>query len=97
MDCKSSNNLQERLKCTTEAPPSKPTMSNKIEVQEVTLDMHKELHNSTIMWSLGGMAGLLLLAIFCFMVYKLCATQWQRERERLHQLRRDVERFDQKM
>ena len=97
MDCKQTNNLAERLDCDQRTTTT-TTMANQVNIanQELNLDLHKEMHNTTILLTLGGVAGLMFIGLFCLGMFKMCQMAWRRESERLQIRQEEFRRFSDK-
>lgn len=82
-NCKSINDLAARLACEEDDKMG----GNNLEVSEqnVTLDMHRDMHLTSVMFTVGGVAGLIFLVAFCFGAWKLCRSSMREEAARLRQ------------
>ena len=96
MSCEETNNILERLECKSSTSAPKETTQNSnmpnngantnngnVNVNNFDLDFHKELHQTTIKWSVGAMITIVLIIGLCALFYKICRHMWNNEKKKL--------------
>ena len=75
MRCPETNNILDRLNCKEEEDDM--TTGNSAQIAEQTINFHKELHQTTIIWSVGAMVVLVVLLWICRVGMKICGIAWR--------------------
>ena len=81
-NCGSINDLEEKLACE-----ENNMGGNNLELSEqnVSIDMHRDLHMTSVMFTVGGVAGLIFVVAFCYGAWRLCRNSMREEAARLRQ------------
>ena len=76
-NCRDINDLSSKLNCEEMG-------GNNLEISEqnVSLDMHRDMHITSVMFTVGGVAGLFFLVAFCYGAWRLCRSSMREEAAR---------------
>ena len=83
MKCRETNINQAGLtvinlfNCGEEDDKDPDMTGNTAQIAEQNINFHKELHNTTIMWSMGGMIVMFIILVMCGCGMKLCGMAWR--------------------
>ena len=76
MKCPETNIIFERLNCKEEEEDTMTT-GNSAQFAEQNINFHRELHQTTIIWSVGAMVVLVVLLCICGVGMKICGIAWR--------------------